>query len=272
MVRNPSRRPLLAAAAGTALTLAALAAAGPPPALAAPTGDGDPGAETAAQGTADARAAEVAARALEALGGAEAWASTRVIRFGFAGRRSHLWDRAGGRHRVEGTTEDGTPYVVIHDLAARTGRAWVGGEEVEGDRLAEMLDDAWGAWVNDTYWLVMPYKLRDPGGKLAWDGEETIDGTVYDRLALSFEGVGLTPGDRYWAWFSRDTGLMDRWAYVLQHQPEDSDPTIWLWQGWTRYGGIMLAPIRRHVDGERSLDLSPIEVVDSVPEALFEGP
>ena len=31
------------------------------------------------------------------------------------------------------------------------------------EQLGEMLENGRRAWINDSYWLVMPYKLRDPG-------------------------------------------------------------------------------------------------------------
>ena len=223
-------------------------------------------------GTADPRAAEVAAKAIAALGGAEAWAETRFIRFTFAGRRTHVWDKWTGRHRLEGQTKEGEPYVVLDNVTTREGKAWVGGQPATGERADQLVENSYGAWINDTYWLIMPYKLRDPGVILHYDGEEEIDGTPYDRLALSFEHVGLTPGDRYWAWFNRTTGLMDRWGYVLEDQPADAAPTVWLWQGWQRYGKIELAPLRKQVGGDRTLELSPIEVADAMPDAVFESP
>ncbi len=226
----------------------------------------------AAVGEADERAAAVAAKAMAALGGEEAWAATRFVSFGFAGRRWHWWDRHTGRHRVEGTNQEGARYVVVQDVDDRTGKAWVDGVEAEGEKAAELLENAYGAWINDTYWLLAPYKLRDPGVKLAWDREESLDGRAYDVLALSFQSVGLTPGDRYWVWIDRETGLMDRWAYVLENQPPDSDPTAWKWEGWERHGGIMLAPRRAQVGGERVLDLSPIAVPESIPDAVFTSP
>lgn len=254
----------------TALLRAVLAAVVIAP-LALPAAAGEPPAADA-----DPEAARIAGEVMEALGGREAWESTRLIRFEFAGRRSHAWDRGTGRHRVEGTTRDGEPYVVIHNVVSREGQAWVGGRPASGEQLDELLDVAYGAWVNDTYWLVMPYKLLDPGVRLTYEGSETVNGAVYDVLGLAFGGVGLTPGDRYWAYVDRETRLMDRWAYRLQSQPEDAEPTEWLWQGWGWYGPpdspIRLAPHRRSVDGERSLELGPIEVSAEVDEALFAGP
>lgn len=229
-------------------------------------------AAAAERGQADERAAAVAARAMEALGGEEAWESTRYLSFGFAGRRSHWWDRHASRHRLEGTTQEGEPYVVLQDLQARTGDAWIGGEKAEGERAAELLENAYGAWINDTYWLLAPAKLRDPGVNLAWDREETLDGRTYDVLALSFGDVGLTPGDRYWVWIDRETGRMDRWAYVLEHQPPDSEPTAWRWEGWQRYGDVVLAPRRVQEGGDRVLDLAPIAVPETLPDSVFTSP
>lgn len=218
----------------------------------------------------------IAEATVEAMGGEEAWDHVGLLSFQFAGRRSHHWDRSSGRHRVEGETQEGESYLVIHHLDTRQGRVWLDGAEIHGDRAAELLENAYGAWVNDTYWLLMPLKLTDPGVVLTYEGTEVFDGATYDVLGLAFEGVGLTPGDRYWAYIHRGTGLMDRWAYRLQSQPEDAEPTVWLWQDWEWYGPdearVRLAPKRSAEAGGRTLELGPIEVSNAVPEALFTGP
>lgn len=217
-------------------------------------------------------AEQVADQVMQALGGKDAWDATRFLRFTFAGRRTHHWDKWTGRHRVEGQTQEGQRYVVLHNINTRQGDAWLDGQKLEGDKLKEWLDRAYQAWVNDTYWLLMPYKLRDPGVNLSYAGSEQIDGKTYDKLALSFESVGLTPKDRYWAYINRDTHLMDRWAFVLQDQPADAKPTAWHWQGWQRHGKIMLAPSRSQVDGDRKLELGDIAVFDTLPDSVFTSP
>jgi hypothetical protein len=220
-------------------------------------------------------ATDVAGQVMQALGGKEAWDNTHFLRFTFAGRRTHHWDKWTGRHRVEGQTPDGQKYVVLHNLNTHEGEAWVDGKKVEGDQAKEWLDRAYGAWVNDTYWLLMPYKLQDPGVNLTYEGTEQLDGNTYDKLHLSFQNVGLTPGDEYWAWINRDTHLMDRWAYLLQAspgQPRAAEPTPWRWQGWQKYGKIMLAPTRAQVTGDRKLELSDIAVFDSLPDSVFTSP
>lgn len=227
------------------------------------------GPATAAEPSADA----LADRVLDGMGGADAWEATRYLVFEFAGRRSHWWDRYTGRHRLEGMTEDGEPYVVLHDVHDRgeAGQVWIDGRPVTGERATKMLENAYAAWVNDTFWLISPYKLRDPGVHLLADGRETVNGVTYDKLRLSFDRVGLTPGDRYWMFIDPETGLVDRWEYVLESQ--EPPPTVWEWRDWERYGaGIMLSSLRVRQSDGRELTLGPIEVPESLPESVFTSP
>lgn len=213
-------------------------------------------------------ATAIADQVMKALGGKAAWDGTHYLRFTF-GRRTHHWDKWTGRHRLDGTTKEGQKYVVLENVNTHEGQAWLDGKKVEGDELKTWLDRGYGAWVNDTYWLLMPYKMKDPGVNLDYAGSEQIDGKTYDKLHLTFGKVGLTPGDQYWAYINHDTHLMDRWAYLLQDQPRDAAPTVWLWQGWQRYGKIMLAPSRIQVGGDGKLPLSDIAVFDTLPDSVF---
>jgi hypothetical protein len=223
----------------------------------------------AAAGEPDPEAAAAAQRTLEAMGGEEAWEATRFLRFNFFGFRLHHWDRYTGRHRLEGKNREGDSYLVLHNVRTREGEAWVNGERQQGDAAKEWLERAYGAWVNDSYWLLMPYKLRDPGVNLTYEGQEEIEGTAYDKLKLTFDGVGLTPGDTYWAWINRGTGLMDRWAYRLEGWEADRAPTPWLWQGWQTYGGVKLAPRRKNLEDGRETELGELAVFDQLPDAVF---
>lgn len=220
-------------------------------------------------------AGQVADRVMQALGGKEAWDATRFLRFTFAGRRTHHWDKWTGRHRLEGQSPEGQRYVVIQNLNTKQGEAWVDGKKQEGEAAKPWLERGYGAWVNDTYWLLMPYKLQDPGVNLTYEGRDQIDGRPYDKLHLRFQGVGLTPGDQYWAWINPETGLMDRWAYLLQPEPGKEpakEPTAWRWEGWRKHGNIMLAPMRRQVNGDRTLELADIAVLESLPDTVFTSP
>jgi hypothetical protein len=261
------RRTLVIAVLLLAAPLAAPLAA-QPPAGAAPAALNPPTTGVSS----DPKAVAVADATLAAMGGQAAWDGTHFLRFTFVARRTHYWDRWTGRHRLEGTTKEKESYVVLDNITTHQGAAYIDGKPVEGEKGKKLVENSYGAWVNDTYWLLMPYKLKDPGVNLTYVGEQKVDGKDYDELSLTFGQVGLTPGDHYWAWFNRDTHLMDRWAYLLQDEPRDGAPTVWLWQGWQRYGKVMLAPHREQLDGKRKLELSDILVADAMPDAVFTSP
>ena len=227
---------------------------------------------------ADARAAAMADRVMQALGGTEAWNKTRYLRFDFAVdrggknvmRRSHTWDKWTGRYRLEATTREGEAYLVLLNIGSKDGRAWLKGAELQGDEARKYLEQAYAAWVNDTYWLLMPYKMKDPGVALAVDGEESKGGETWDKLRLTFDNVGLTPKDKYWAYVNRKTGLVDRWDYVLKG--ERKPPTTFTWQNWKKYGNVMLADDRRNPADDARIYFPVLEVPGSLPDVLFTAP
>src|SRR5688572_3523051 len=89
-----------------------------------------------------ANAADIAGQVMQELGGKEAWDATHFIRFTFAGRRTHHWDKWSGRHRLEGQSPEGQKYVVLHDLNTRQGQVWLDGKKAEGDAAKEWLERA----------------------------------------------------------------------------------------------------------------------------------
>jgi len=228
-------------------------------------------APTGARAESDPKAMAVCDELMNAMGGEQAWEQTRYLHFDWVVERggevvvarSHWWDRWTGDYRLEGT-DDGTPFVVAMNINSKEGRAWSGGEELQGEALAKKLEAGFSAWTNDTYWLIMPYKLRDPGVSVSLEGQEEGDGGAWNKLALSFEGVGLTPKDRYWVYVNRETGLVDRWDYVLKGG--DDPPTSWKWEEWTRVGGIMLPRERHTLDGEARIHFPVMEAPASMPE------
>lgn len=223
----------------------------------------------------DPRAIEIAGRVMDALGGQAAWRSTHYLRFTFAvdregktvASRTHTWDKWTGNYRLEGTDRDGKPFVVLMNLNSRQGKARKDGSLLEGAELATQLEAAYGAWVNDTYWLLMPYKMMDPGVVLAYDGEARESNTTWDKVLLSFGSVGLTPKDKYWVYVNRETGLVDRWDYVLKG--EDKPRTSFAWDGWSRRGRILLAPERRSLKDDTRIHFPLLEVEPALPDETF---
>ena len=144
----------------------------------------------------DAKAQEVAEKLMKALGGQANWDKARYLRFDFVVEREgkvastvkHLWDRYSGRYRVEGTTGEKEAYVVLfEDINARKGRGFSQRQSRQGEDLQKLLDMGYGRFINDTYWLLMPFKWNDPGVHLKYEGTATDKDTVWDKVRLSFE-------------------------------------------------------------------------------------
>lgn len=222
---------------------------------------------------ADRRAEELARSVMKRLGGEEAWERTRYLTWNFFGSRRHLWDKTTGDVRIEWTDRDsGAATVVLMNVKTKRGRAWRDGEAVtDAEALAALLDEGEGAWINDSYWLIMPYKLRDPGVTLAALGErDMIDGRPAQVLELTFEKVGRTPQNKYHVYIADDSGLIEQWDFYASR--DDAEPRFRIpWRGWKRHGRIMLSGDRGERSG-RALEITGIAVPDRVPEGALTDP
>jgi len=223
---------------------------------------------------ADPKAAAVADKLMDALGGKKAWDDTHYLRFDFGTEkdgkfqgRSHTWDKWTGRYRLESKTPEGKSLVVLMNVNTRQGSAWMDGQKLGGEEARKQLDRAYGAWINDTYWLLMPYKLKDPGVILGYGGEEKAGGATWDKLTVAFDNVGLTPKDKYRVYVNRDTHLVDRWDYVLKG--ENVPPTTWEWKKWERHGKMMFSSERVNPKEGRKLLMPVFDMPGPVPDSVF---
>jgi len=218
------------------------------------------------------RAQVVADQAMEAMGGKENWDNTRYLRFSFFGSRTHHWDKWTGRYRVTwNDRQSKKAHVLLMNINTKEGKAFVDGEEVtDAEELKALMTRGERAWINDTYWLLMPYKLQDPGVNLVHEGEATIDGKMYDKLHLSFNDVGFSPGDEYWAFINQETHLMDKWEFLLQAREgqEERSRGDWKWNNWQSHGSILLSAEREGVDGTKRAHTN-VGVFEHMDDAVF---
>lgn len=157
----------------------------------------------------------LARRMIDGLGGASAFEQLRYVAFAFVpkkggealSRREHAWDPGAGQARVR-WQKDGKDITAWLTLSDKRGVVVVDGARVSDERARRgYLEDAYAAWVNDTYWLISPYKAFDPGVHRA---------AIDRKLRTSFDdGVGLTPGDVYLYDFD-DEGRLAGWSWLLQ--------------------------------------------------------
>ena len=226
----------------------------------------------------DPKAVEIADKVMTQLGGKQRWDNLRGLQWTFGVEvsdtvrgtpRRHAWDKWSGWHRVEGKNRQGQPYVIIHNLNDSLGTAWVSGNKIEGDSLRKLIKFGKSSWVNDTYWMLMPYKLRDPGVTLRYEGEAKVDGRPYDKIALSFDQVGETPGDHYWVYVNPQTHRVERWDMVLQ---SDKPPAkSYTWEAWQAHDGLWFPTAHRNTE-HVNVFTRDVQTVSEFPPGEFTSP
>lgn len=210
----------------------------------------------------DPAAIELADSILVAMGGLENWEKTRYISWGFFGNRDLVWDKKMGRVRIESHKDTITYLVNINTLE---GRVWIKDQEItEADSLKKMLTKAKSIWINDSYWLVMPFKLKDPGVRIKYMGEETLpNGMQCNVLELTFNNVGDTPQNKYRLYVDLSDNLIKQWAYFSQ-ATQDASNFVRPWDNYRQYGSILLSADRSDGGGPRS-----VRVDDELPDRIF---
>jgi len=229
-------------------------------------------------GFSDPRAMEIAEKIVVALGGAENFKAVRYLSFHFVVERDsertsdwrHDWDRFTGDYRLEGKNNKGEELLMTFNVNTKQGEAFNNGRIVQGEELATLLDFAYGRYINDTYWLLMPYKLRDPGVILSFDGEETVNDQVFEIIKLTFTpSAGLTPQNVYRVFVDPATSRIHRWEY-FQEEGSEARPASWL--HWRSFDGVTLATERRMQTSNTRLLFENIIVSKDVPPGLFRAP
>ncbi|MBT8402026.1 MAG: hypothetical protein KJO98_16240 [Rhodothermia bacterium] len=217
------------------------------------------------------KADSLAHHLVAAHGGLVAWPAVRYLRFDFgfetpdttAVRARHLWDRQTGDYRLEWFAGADTTYTALFNVNTRDGVVFVNGNPAAAAREA-LLETAYSRFVNDTYWLLAPLKVFDEGVQRSIDPDSSTSGR--DVLALSFDGVGLTPGDRYW--LSPDSaGLLQRWSYILEGWNGRPASTFeWIdYQSFdTPAGVVRLATRKKRLGGSSAITTANISMPESV--------
>ncbi|MTI33052.1 hypothetical protein [Xanthovirga aplysinae] len=210
----------------------------------------------------DQEAIAIADEVMKAMGGRQNWDETRYISWNFFGARQLIWDKWKGDVRIEYPKKDLKILVNIHNLK---GRVWKGTEEVtQSDSLAKYLQKGKSIWINDSYWLCLPFKLKDSGLTLKYMGEreDQEENAIDDVLELTFDKVGDTPQNKYRVYVDRENHLVSAWEYFPNTTDKEASFST-PWKDYQQYGKILLSGNR----GEK--ELKDIRVFKELPESVF---
>lgn len=194
-------------------------------------------------------------------GGKRALDTANFIHFNFFGARDLFWDRENDIVKIISKRTD---FKAIYNLKLDTGRIFINGaEQFDTDSLKKYKDVARAIWINDTYWLLFPYKLKDSGVTLKYVGmgQDQAENAAH-ILQLTFQDVGETPENKYLAYVSADNYRVIQWDYYAN--ATDSVPAIVTpWLDYKNYNGLWLS-------GNRGKYKIPfIEVYSELDSAMY---
>jgi hypothetical protein len=226
-----------------------------------PAQDENPPAEGFDLVNSDPGAISLADSIMKAMGGRKNWDNTRFISWTFFGRRNLIWDKQAGRVRIDNLRDTSTFLVNVNTMEGRFQKK--GAELQEPDSLKKMLARAKSMWINDSYWLVMPFKLKDSGVTLKSLGTDTLKGGEYAILQLTFANVGDTPQNKYKLYVDDKANLIRYWSYFSDAAQDTANFTR-PWDNYQKYGKILLSGDRSDKGGP-----SNVKVFDTLPDSVF---
>ncbi|MGB3466343.1 MAG: hypothetical protein WBA74_13780 [Cyclobacteriaceae bacterium] len=212
----------------------------------------------------DEKAIAIADKVMVAMGGRKAWNEMNTLSWNFLGSRKLTWDKPSGRVRIDNLREGPLETVIINLKDTSDVQVKMNGEVVtDSESLEKYGKFGRSAWINDSYWLVMPFKLKDSGVTLQYIREDTTaTGESAHILQLTFEEVGDTPNNKYEVYVSKDRNLVAQWAFY--RSKEQKEPNFNLpWDDYQDYNGLLLASDR----GER--DITEISVTETPSADTF---
>lgn len=224
--------------------------------------DSNPAAEGFNEEDSDPKAIAIADSVMVAMGGRKSYDDIRYIAWNFFGARDLVWDKHTGRVRIDVPARKTTYLVNINTLE---GKVFKDSSEItNADSLRVYLQQGKDIWINDSYWLVMPFKLKDSGVTLKYSREDTTTtGLKADVLTLTFENVGSTPNNKYEIYVDQSDHLVKQWAYYKEANQKQPS-AVWPWDNYKEYQEVLLSSDRSDGKGPHN-----VRVFQSLPDEVF---
>ena len=179
-----------------------------------------------------------------------AYDSTRYISWNFAGRHQYYLDKEARRALVCWKKNE----VLLNLDSLHRSKSFKDGEEVWGEQSNKLIEDAWGYYCNDSFWLLAPFKVFDPGTERS----VVIDKEGNQSLMVKYSSGGVTPGDSY-LWSFDESGKPSSFKMWVSIIPIGGFKASW--EGWEQQpAGFWLSS--KHDLGIINLKISDIKSGD----------
>jgi hypothetical protein len=209
----------------------------------------------------DKKAIEIADKVMKSMGGRENWDNTKYLKWNFFGKRLHYWNKETGDIRIE---IPNSAAVILMNINTLEGKVKIGDvEPTATDSLDRYLQMGKEMWTHDSYWMFMPFKLKDGGVSLKYKQKKIMLNNEYAyALELTVSGAGETPDNKYIIYVDTYDYKVRQWDFYPI--PTMKEPAfITTWDNYLQYGNIELADVR-------STDtFTDIAVFEELSETVF---
>ena len=223
---------------------------------------------------------ELAHRTFDVLAGDGAWERARFFSYTFTligdgqvvSQFPQKWDRVTGDYQVSGKRADGLAFEATINVLTGAVHGSIQGREVhDAADLKSLYDIASERFINDTFWLLMPLKMFDPGFYRAYDGTRSDTcGHTWDVLKITVEAVKGKPTATYWAWINRDTRMVEQWDIKLATMPADAPPVSVVFHDYRRIAGLLISTRREARGQNQVVRFDDLQILPETPKDSFK--
>lgn len=190
----------------------------------------------------DKKAIKLAMQVQDSSGGYDTWKDSRYLSWIFFGTRSWIWDKKTGDVRMNSLDKEQT---ILMNIKNKEGKVLKDGKRITNeDSLKKYLELGYKSWINDSYWLFMPFKMLDPGVRLKYVGEkQTMNDYKADVVSMTFDSVGVTPQNKYHVYIGKENKLVRQWDYYSNKENEEPEFRV-PWAHYNEFNGLKLSMMR----------------------------
>jgi hypothetical protein len=163
----------------------------------------------------------LAVKMLDALN-YEAFKKTNYIEWTFRNKHHYKWEKDKNICAVYWKDYK----VILHLNNIENSKVYVHNFSIKGEIEKELLEEAINYFNNDSFWLVAPYKIYDPGTERRLVTLENGD----KGLLITYTSGGSTPGDSY-LWILDENGKpksFKMWTSILPLQGLEASWSDWV--------------------------------------------
>ena len=190
----------------------------------------------------DSLAIDIADKVMIAMGGRQIWEEIETLDWTFFGRRKLHWNKQTGDVDILMMKDSTEIHVNLNDMQGQV--MLKENPSLSADSIATWMEYGRSIWINDSYWLIMPFKLKDSGVTLKYLRKEFLNNQVESHvLELTFQDIGDTPENKYEVFVDVNSHLVNQWSFFNNYT--DTIPAFTIpWTDYQNYEGIQLSSHR----------------------------